>query len=212
MLAGFEWDVALLQEAPPRWLEPLGRAAGASGLSLLTSRNEPRRPREWAAERWPDLVKSSEGGSNQILFRAPWRFTGERGRLTVAYRPERRRVIRAVLEHPDAGRLTVANMHLTAGAPARAAMELQRAAAFAGPGPAVVGGDLNVRPFQAPAVYEPLGTVTGPKSIDHIFGIGLEVVEPPRRLPPEARELVDAGGLRLRLSDHAPVAAAFRMG
>lgn len=208
VLARESWDIALLQEAPPRWLEPLGRACHASGVSLLTSRNEPRRPREWIAERWPDLIKSNEGGSNQILCRAPWRFTGNRSRLTVARWPERRRVLLAEVEHPRAGRLSVANMHLTAGDPPRAAAELARATAAAGPGPAIVGGDMNVRPFQAPAVFEGLGAVTGPKSIDHIFGIGLAVVEPPRRLDPERRELPE-GELLLRLSDHAPVAAAF---
>ena len=211
VLAREPWDIALLQEAPPRWLGPLGRACGASGRSLLTSRNEPRRPREWIAERWPDLIRSNEGGSNQILARRPWRFTGRRERLTVAWWPERRRVLLAELAHPDAAAVTVANMHLTAGNPSRAAAELARAAAAVGAGPAIVGGDMNVRPFQAPAAFEPLGAVTGPKSIDHIFGVGLDVVEPPRRLPPERRELPE-GDLLVRLSDHAPVAAAFRLG
>ena len=211
VLSRERWDIALLQEAPPRWLEPLGRACRASGVSLLTSRNEPRRPREWIAERRPDLIKSNEGGSNQILWRSPWRFTGKRSRLTVAMWPERRRVVLAELEHPQAGRVTVANMHLTAGDPPRAAAELRRAREAAGPGPAILGGDLNVRPFQAPAAYEGLGPVTGPKSIDHVFGIGLEVVEPPRRLEPERRELRD-GELLVRLSDHAPVVAAFSVG
>ena len=211
VLAAGDWDIAFLQEAPPRWLGPLGRACAASGLSLLTSRNEPRRPREWVAERWPDLIKSNEGGSNQVLFRTPWRFAGRRSRMTVAWWPERRRVLLADIEHPGGHRLTVANMHLTAGDPPRAAGELARAARAVGAGPAVLGGDLNVRPFQAPEVYERLGPVTGPKSIDHLFGVGLDVVEPPHRLPDSWREL-QAGGLAIRLSDHAPVAAAFRVG
>lgn len=210
VLAREDWDIALLQEAPPRWLAPLCRASEASGLSLLTSRNEPRRLREIAADWSPDLVASAEGGSNQVLFRHPWRFTGRRSRVTLAWRPERRRMVRAELEHPGAGRLAVANMHLTAGDPRRAAAELTRALDAALPGPLIFGGDLNVRPFQAPEAYEPLGPPTGPKSIDHVFGLGLTVVEPPRRLPDERRELPEAG-LRLRLSDHAPVVATFRM-
>lgn len=210
VLAREQWDVALLQEAPPRWLAPLCAATGGSGLSLLTSRNEPRRIRERLAELNPDLVASNEGGSNQILFRPPWRFTGRRSRMTVAWRPERRRVLGAELEHARGARLRVANMHLTAGDPPRAAAELARALAAARPGPAVLGGDLNVRPFQAPALYEGLGPVPGPKAIDHLFGVGLDVVEPPRALPPECRELPE-DGLRLRLSDHAPVVAAFRL-
>jgi len=211
VLAAADWDIAFLQEAPPRWLAPLGRGCRASGLSLLTSRNEPRWPREWIAERRPDLIKSNEGGSNQILFRAPWRFTGRRERMTVAWWPERRRVLIAELEGPGGRRLTVANMHLTAGDPPRAAAELARAAAAVEPGPGVVGGDINVRPFQAPALFERLGPVPGPKTIDHLFGVGLELADPPRRLAPEWRDVPD-GGLLLRLSDHAPVAASFRVG
>ena len=39
MIAGLRWDVALLQEAPPRWFRALGGAARASGVRVLTSRN-----------------------------------------------------------------------------------------------------------------------------------------------------------------------------
>ena len=39
LLSGLEWDVALLQEAPPRWFRPLGTTLGASGALALTSRN-----------------------------------------------------------------------------------------------------------------------------------------------------------------------------
>ena len=39
VLAGLEWDVALLQEAPPRWFRSLARRLGASGALGLTSRN-----------------------------------------------------------------------------------------------------------------------------------------------------------------------------
>ena len=38
---------------------------------------------------------------------------------------------------------------------------------------------------------------------------GLEVAEPPRRLPGEERELAQPDGRRLRPSDHAPVVARF---
>src|SRR5919198_2767292 len=34
-----EWDVALLQEAPPRWFRPLARRTRSSGALALTSRN-----------------------------------------------------------------------------------------------------------------------------------------------------------------------------
>ncbi|MGC1851462.1 MAG: hypothetical protein WA687_03355, partial [Solirubrobacterales bacterium] len=39
MLSDAEWDVALLQECPPRWCEPLARACGAEPHRALTSRN-----------------------------------------------------------------------------------------------------------------------------------------------------------------------------
>src|SRR5207302_10580708 len=39
LLAGWEWEVALLQEVPPWWPAPLARAAGARQRSALTSRN-----------------------------------------------------------------------------------------------------------------------------------------------------------------------------
>ena len=79
------------------------------------------------------------------------------------------------------------------------------------------GGDLNLRPGRDPAAFVELrerfglGDPTGPNAIDHLLARGLEVAEPPRRLPPEERELVAEGGLRLRLSDHAPVAASFEV-
>ena len=39
VLDGLEWDVALLQEAPPRWFAELRRRTGAAGVRTLTSRN-----------------------------------------------------------------------------------------------------------------------------------------------------------------------------
>ena len=56
-----------------------------------------------------------------------------------------------------------------------------------------------------------LGEPTGPNAIDHLLARGIHVTEPPRRLAPEERELVDEGGLRLRLSDHAPVVASYEV-
>jgi len=39
LIAGWEWDVALLQEVLPWWPPELGRASGASARMALTSRN-----------------------------------------------------------------------------------------------------------------------------------------------------------------------------
>ena len=38
-LAAYAWDIALLQEVPPWWPQPLGSALGAEHRSVLTSRN-----------------------------------------------------------------------------------------------------------------------------------------------------------------------------
>src|SRR5215210_4888379 len=38
-LAGRDWDVALLQEAPPLWFRAFRRRTGAEGARVLTSRN-----------------------------------------------------------------------------------------------------------------------------------------------------------------------------
>ena len=56
LLAHYEWDVALLQEAPPRWLDALARAASAtSAASALTARNFGAPLRGWLAEHNPEL-------------------------------------------------------------------------------------------------------------------------------------------------------------
>jgi endonuclease/exonuclease/phosphatase family metal-dependent hydrolase len=91
----------------------------------------------------------------------------------------------------------------------------ETAVSWAGEAPLILGGDFNLRPsrtqvFEELAQRFGLGTPTGPDSIDHILGRGVETVEPPAAWPPEARE-VGWQGLRLRLSDHAPVAARLAM-
>src|SRR3982750_1991701 len=69
-LASWAWDVALLQEVPPWYPGPLAEAAGAVQRRALTSRNAVLPLRRWAAERWPDVVKSQGGGANAILVRS----------------------------------------------------------------------------------------------------------------------------------------------
>ena len=217
MLAGLEWDVALLQEAPPRWSGELASTSGAQGRMVKTSRNGLGLVRGWIADRAPDLIKSSEGGSNQILFRPPWTVVAER-KLTLAWLPERRRMMWLRLQHADGFTLCVANLHATAHWPARAARELGRAAdaalEWSGSDPLILGGDFNVRPSEQPWIFERLATQgfsgpTGPKLIDHLLARGLDVSEPPRPLPAERREVPAAGAQRVRLSDHAVVVAAF---
>ncbi|MDQ3936343.1 MAG: hypothetical protein M3340_17120, partial [Actinomycetota bacterium] len=96
-LAALDWDVALLQETPPRWLRPLCRAAGASGTSALTSRNSLAFARAALAWLNPDLIASNEGGSNQVLARPPWRIESVRRHVLAQRRPERRTMIWTLL-------------------------------------------------------------------------------------------------------------------
>ena len=216
VLDGLEWDLALLQEAPPRWFRALCTRTRSSGVLVRTSRNwcQPlqRRLADWN----PDLLASSEGGSNQLLVRAPARVL-ERRRLTLAIRPEQRRMQWARLELLQ-GRVCAANLHASAGVPELAAAEVMRAAehavAWSDGDPLVFGGDLNLRPARNPEPFEELrermqlAPPTGSDAIDHVLMRGLEIVEPPRRLAPERRELTEPDGRRIRLSDHAPVRAA----
>ena len=214
------WRVALLQEAPPRWFPELARRAGAHGTLALTSRNFGAPIRRLIADLNPDLIASNEGGSNQLLLRPPGRMRDVR-RETLALLPERRVMQFARLELGEGPRLCAANLHASAGLPRAASAEVERAAElaveWAGADPLVFGGDLNLRPKSEPEVFERLrerfGLVppTGPNAIDHLLARGLEVHEPPARLAPEEREVPAPDGLRIRLSDHAPVLATFDM-
>jgi endonuclease/exonuclease/phosphatase family metal-dependent hydrolase len=208
-LDGFHWDVALLQEAPPRWFRELCRRTRSNGVLVETSRNWLPPLQSLLADLAPDLIKSWEGGSNQILVRHPGRIAEHR-RLTLARRPERRRMQWTRLDVPGAGRVCVANLHASAGLPERAGPEVLRAAqaacSWSGDDPLVFGGDFNLRPARQPEPFAQLrerfglGEPTGPRAIDHLLVRGLRVAERPRQLP-------DAE--RMGLSDHAPVLAEF---
>jgi len=220
-IGGHDWDLALLQEAPPRWFRRLARRAEAHGALALTSRNELGFVRRLAAELNPDLIASGEGGSNQLLVRPPARIA-ELRRITLALRPERRRMLFAEVALPGERSLCVANMHASTSVGDKAAApEVERAAAlavdWAGERPLIFGGDLNLRPSSVPELFDALrdsfglAPPTDARAIDHLLVRGLEVVEPPRRLAPEERELSAENGLAIRLSDHAPVLARFGM-
>ena len=68
-LAGWEWDVALLQEVPPWWPPLLAQARGAQERHVLTSRNFGLPLRRAISERNPDILKANGGGANAILVR-----------------------------------------------------------------------------------------------------------------------------------------------
>src|SRR6185503_13031926 len=91
-IAGREWDVAMLQEAPPLWFRAIGGRARANGVRVLTSRNVVPPLQRLVANVNPDLIASWEGGSNQLFVRAPGRVVEHRT-LTLTRRPERRRMV-----------------------------------------------------------------------------------------------------------------------
>lgn len=218
LLSGAAWDMALLQECPPRFAEPLARACGAEWQRALTSRNQLGAVRGLLARQNPDLMASGEGGSNLILVRVPGKLGGIAERRDVAIHegePERRSIGFVA----TASGICIANLHTTNDKPKLAIEDLLRAARaaseWAGNRPLVFGGDLNLRPVQQPHIFERLreefgleGPVTAPDAIDHVFCRGLEVLEAPWKWEPEKREL-PLEGRALRLSDHAPVQARF---
>jgi endonuclease/exonuclease/phosphatase family metal-dependent hydrolase len=219
-LAAGPWEVALLQEAPPSWFDELRERCQADGAMTLTSRNRLSRLRA-AAARWnPDLIASNEGGSNQVLVRRPGRVAEKRD-FTLARRPEERRMLWTRLEVPGGRGLCAATLHATASDRSASAREVVEAAGraveWAGEAPLVFGGDFNLRPRERPDVFAELeerfglARPTAPGAIDHVLARGLEVVDPPRALAPEEREIAGPDDLRIRLSDHAPVVASFGM-
>jgi endonuclease/exonuclease/phosphatase family metal-dependent hydrolase len=217
MLAGARWDVALLQECPPRFAGPLAEACGAYPHRALTSRNSLGAMRTLAARINPDLIASGEGGSNLTLLRAsgPLGQIVERHELAIHEgKPERR----AMALTRTASGACIANLHATHDRTALAAEDVllaaQAATDWAGEAPLLFGGDLNLRPAEDPGVFAVLrenfglGGDTGPQAIDHLLSRGLEATAPPASWPPQRRE-VPEGDRALRLSDHAPVQAGF---
>jgi endonuclease/exonuclease/phosphatase family metal-dependent hydrolase len=219
VIATSDWDVALLQETPPRWSAQLARGAGAEGHGVLTSRNWLAPIRSAIARRNPDLIASNEGGSNLTLVRGE---IHERRELELRSgpRPERRAMAftRATL-HDSGTELCIANLHASSGRANQALAEDEvlfaavRATQWAGDLPLIFGGDLNLRPRDTVIFRELerrhglIGT-TGPASLDHLLVRRLEIADPPAPWPPERRE-ASVDGRAIRLSDHAPVEGSF---
>lgn len=224
LLAAAEWDVALLQEFPPRWAERLALDCGAEPHLALTSRNLPLPTLQGLLARLnPDLIASWEGGSNLTLVRTTavaGPAIAERREFVLTRRPERRVMAFSRLRRG----ICVANLH--ASAPHKMAeRELPRAAAlaraWAGGAPLLLGGDFNIRPARSGFVFDALerdhdlAAPTPGDAIDHLLVRGLEVVEAAARWEPERREVGDPTARRsgavlpIRLSDHAPVSARF---
>jgi endonuclease/exonuclease/phosphatase family metal-dependent hydrolase len=221
LLAASAWDVALLQEAPPRFAEPLARACGAEAHRALTSRNSLAPVRALLARQNPDLMASGEGGSNLTLVRVPGKLGGiaERRELEIHEGPPERR---AMAFTRTASGVCIANLHATNDRPRLAGEDVERAARaareWAGERPLLFGGDFNLRPAEQPRFFEQLqgelgigGPTTAPEAIDHLLARGLEVVAAPAQWPPQRREL-PLEGRALRLSDHHVVEARFEAG
>jgi endonuclease/exonuclease/phosphatase family metal-dependent hydrolase len=195
-LAGWEWDVALLQEVPPWWPRALSDRLGTEYRQVLTSRNGLLVARRAIATRWPDLIKSNGGGANAILVRRDRIAAHRRRRL--AWVPERR-VAHGVLL---ACGIWVVNLHATAGNPVAAQRDCRLAAAaaeaWAAGGPAVLGGDFNLRGHEL-EIRETGWRHIAERDVDHIFvNSELEAAG--------ASEVLDRGAL----SDHPPLAVTVR--
>jgi endonuclease/exonuclease/phosphatase family metal-dependent hydrolase len=220
VLRRLDWDVLLTQEAPPRWHDALLRDLGVTGACALTSRNSFAWVRGLIAERAPNLIASNEGGSNQTLVRPGWSIEETRVH-TMARQPERRQMLWTRLRSADGHEVAVANMHASvrsvpsSGEQVVAAAE--RAVEWAGSLPLVFGGDLNHSPAREPHVFAQLeerfglAPPTAQDAIDHLLIRGLEVIEPPHKLPDSVREIESDGGVLLHLSDHACVAGVAGM-
>lgn len=194
-LARWDWDVALLQEVPPWWPPALGRAAGASARTVLTSRNQLLCLRRLVAERRPDLIKSGGGGANAILVRGEGVL--EHRAITLRLLPERRRMhaVRLV------SGIWVANLHATAHVEERARADVALAArtvtGWAGGAPIVLGGDFNLRSVAVDGFTHVAG-----HSVDHITVRGLRATGRPDR--PARGELSDHEPLRIAVGEGTP--------
>ena len=180
-IAGWGWDVALLQEVPPWWAPILAAAAGAEHRTALTSRNSWLPVRRAIASRAPDLLKANGGGANVILARIP--IEGHRS-VELTRRPERR--VAHGVRLVDGG--WVANLHATLRPEARSRSDVARAVAtWADADRLVLGGDFNLRRVDAGGLEHVAG-----HGVDHVLARGWRGGRP---------EVLDAG----RLSDHRPV-------
>jgi endonuclease/exonuclease/phosphatase family metal-dependent hydrolase len=177
-LAGWEWDVALLQEVPPWWPPQLG---GVHYMQL-TSRNWIPPLQRAISSRNPDILKSWGGGANAILVR---------GLEVVEHRAVRlRRQPEARWAHgvrlADGG--WVVNVHAQNRPQAFAQADCERGLAAGWGSPLVFGGDLNLK---RPA-FGGLRHVAG-NHVDHVLTDGRG----------GRGEVLDRGVL----SDHPPVLA-----
>jgi endonuclease/exonuclease/phosphatase family metal-dependent hydrolase len=185
-LAGWTWDVALLQEVPPWWPPALAAVCRASERHVLTSRNFGLALRRAIAVRAPDLIKSNGGGADAILVRGD---VLEHRAQRLRCWPERRYSHGVRLP----GGTWVVNVHAHNRPEERARADCLRALAaaraWAAGAPLVFGGDLNLHRPELPGLVH-----VGGNHVDHVLVEGLRAAG--------RREVLDRGSL----SDHPPVA------
>jgi endonuclease/exonuclease/phosphatase family metal-dependent hydrolase len=186
-LAGWDWDVACLQEVPPWWPLPLAQGCGASMRMVLTSRNELLPARRFVAERWPDLIKSGGGGSNAILIRDA--SVSEHVRIPLRVLPERRvaHVVRLT------SGVCVTNIHAEKQPRPQPVRDIARAATALATwtgdeGALVFAGDFNIGDPTVPGLDH-----ISWHGVDHVFARGLSRVGRGEVLDPRP------------LSDHRPI-------
>ena len=192
-IAGWDWDVALLQEVPPWWPRPLAERSRASMRMCITGRTLVLPLQRFVADRLPDLMKSWGGGSNAILVRRARIVDHREERLRRL--PERRWMHALQLDDGT----WIGNLHAqTQPRPqpeediARASVALNR---WAGDAPRVLlGGDFNIGD-PAPVGLERIGG----GGVDFLYARGVTRV---------SGEKLDAGSL----SDHAPLLFGVRAG
>jgi endonuclease/exonuclease/phosphatase family metal-dependent hydrolase len=184
-LAGWEWDVALLQEVPPWWPPKLARALGVQQRTVLTSRNFGLWIRRAISSRNPDILKSNGGGSNAILVRGE---IAEHRKIRLIWRPERRWAHGVRLADGS----WVVNVHSSTHVEDHALRDtlkaLDAAKEWAAGAPLLFGGDINIggKP-ELPGMVR-----LGGNHVDHLYSEGR---------PAERVEVLDRGPL----SDHPPV-------
>jgi endonuclease/exonuclease/phosphatase family metal-dependent hydrolase len=188
-LAGWSWDVALLQEVPPWWPRSLAAASGADARLALTSRNSFLPARRAIAARNPDLLAAAGGGCNAILVRGAT--IAEHRERELTRRPERRAMHGVRLEVGG----WIVNLHASTHPPEQRRADLLGAAAtaleWAAGAPLVFGGDLNSTQPAMPGLHHVAGN-----HVDHFFTEGRPATSEP--------EVLDAGPL----SDHNPLRVA----